>query len=122
MKLPLVLLAVASGASPMVSAGDAPVSTVFDLPTVDYNAIADEEPSAAAALLHGLSTLGIVALEGIPGYADSRLIALSSLERDCLAPGAARTFTATMLGDGTTRRTAGATTKPGKNGRRGVQK
>ena len=86
----------------------------FPAPLVDYAALSTSDASAAAQLLHALSSLGVVAVQGIPGYAEARIKALGSLKSACLTPfgvplGGEGGQALAVLADGSTRRTAGQT-------------
>jgi len=105
-------IALALAAAPLAAAA----APEFPVPVVDFAKLAMLDPSANAQLLHHLSTTGIVAVRGIPGYALARAQGLGDLASACLdgsAIGAAKAVTQVTLADGSSRRTAGAATAAG---------
>ena len=64
-------------------------SPLFPVPLVDFAALSSLDKSTSTQLLHELSSLGIVGVSGIPGYAAARTLALSNIAGNCLVPGAA---------------------------------
>lgn len=84
---------------------------VFDLPTFTADELASS-PSAASQLLHQMSSLGVVAVTGVPGLAQVKGESLEGVAAACLIEQGDRDPLGwrSVLDDGTLRRSVGART------------